>query len=156
MEPIAKIISKNVTSSINPAMTLEPVWMALATSHATAPELVLMAHDVKTTFWIARLDHATAKLVLTESIPLLVNATQVILAKNVNTNPALQICVNMVVLAVLRHMGINVIVLQALMVQIVRRRSIVSTFYQLSLAILCSIIHNACLIFMRPIYYFNT
>ena len=33
--------------------------MALANSHVTAPELVLMAHDVKTTFRIARSIHAT-------------------------------------------------------------------------------------------------
>ena len=65
------------------------------------------------------------------------------MAQNVNTNPALQICVNMVVLAMMRHMATIVIVLQeeqALMVQIVRHRSIVSTFYQLSSAILASYI----------------
>ena len=71
---------------------------------------------------------------------LVVNATQVILAQNVNTHHVMPICVNMAVLAVRRHMAIIVIVLQALMVQIVRRRSIVSTFYQLSLAILASYI----------------
>ena len=86
MEPIAKIISKNVTWSRNHAM-LENVLMALVTSNVTAPELVLMAHDVKTTFWIARLDHATAKLATTESIALLVNATQALMVQIVRLRP---------------------------------------------------------------------
>ena len=39
---------------------LENVLIALASSHATAPELALMAHDVKPTFRIAKMIHATA------------------------------------------------------------------------------------------------
>ena len=71
-----------------------------------------------------------------EQMNLVVNVKQVILAIHVNSHHAMPNCVNMVVFARMRLMAIIVIVLQALMVQIVRRRSIVSTFYQLSLAIL--------------------
>ena len=128
MEPIAKMKSMNANSRRNHA-TLENVTMVLATSHATAPTLVLMAHDVKTTLWIARLVHATCMEVAPiKSMTLVVNATQVILEIPVNTDHALQICVNMVVHAKTKQMVIIAIVSQAwvLMVQIVRPRSSVS------------------------------
>ena len=57
---------------------------------------------------------------------LAVTAKKVIKAKIVNTNPALQFCVNMVVLAMMRHMAIVAIVLKALLVQIARLRPLVS------------------------------
>ena len=122
---------------------LENVLMALVTSHVTAWELVLMAHDVKTTFWIAILIHATSKEVAPiKSMTLVVNATQVILEIPVNTDHAMQICVNMVVHAKTKQMVIIAIVFQVLMVQIVRRRSIVSTFYQLSVRTIQVLCHH--------------
>ena len=126
MEPIAKIISKNVTWSRNHAM-LENVLMALVTSNVTAPELDLKVDDVKTTLWIARSIHATGmEHALMESMTLAVTAKKVIKAKIVNTNPVPQNCVNMVVHAKTKQMVIIAIVFQALMVQIVRLRPLVS------------------------------
>ena len=127
-EPIAKIISVSVFLWRNHA-TLDIVLMALATSYVTALELVLKVNDVKTTFRIARLIHATGMdLALMESMAIAVIATQVILAQNVNIHHALPICVNMVVLALMGLMAINVIVLQGLMVQIVKSKFTVSPF----------------------------
>ena len=70
----------------------------------------------------------TMEHALMESMALVVTAKKVIKAKIVNTDPVLQNCVNMVVLAKTKQMVIIAIVLQALLVQIVKSKFTVSPF----------------------------